>query len=215
LENIIPDNIQCIHGYLKYLIRFGRRNTASSSPYQSLYKCARCHAQGGELTVTAENTFVSKEMAEDVANAAEGEYVVFSISDTGAGIPASDVHKIFEPFYTTKELGKGTGLGLSISIGVVKGHKGFITVESVKGKGSTFKIFLPAATAAHAGSEEADFQPDINQPLIFVACSENEYNYKLFDELEDHGYETAFCGWENTGSGNASSKSRKNSGRSI
>jgi hypothetical protein len=149
--------------------------------------------QGGELAVTAENILVSKEMAEDVANAAEGEYVVFSISDTGAGIPSSDLHKIFEPFYTTKELGKGTGLGLSISIGVVKGHKGFIAVESVKGKGSTFKIFLPAVAAAHAGSEGADSRPDINQPLIFVACSENEYNYKLFDELEDHGYEPLFA----------------------
>ena len=148
--------------------------------------------QGGELTVSVENIFVNKEMAEDFTNAAEGEYVIFSISDTGAGIPSSELDKIFEPFYTTKELGKGTGLGLSISIGIVKGHKGFITVESVKGKGSTFKIFLPALTAADTVSKEPELLPDIHQPLMFVACSEKEYHDKLFDDLEDHGYEPLF-----------------------
>jgi PAS domain S-box-containing protein len=194
LEHIIPDNIRMHTRVSDNISSVLGDATQLHQVLTNLCTNARdAMPQGGELAVTVENIFVSKEMAEDVANAAEGEYVVFSISDTGAGIPASDVHKIFEPFYTTKELGKGTGLGLSISIGVVKGHKGFITVESVKGKGSTFKIFLPAATAAHAGSEEADFRPDINQLLIFAACSENEYNYKLFDELEDHGYEPLFA----------------------
>jgi hypothetical protein len=136
---------------------------------------------------------VSKEIAEEYANATEGEYVVFSISDTGAGIPSSELHKIFEPFYTTKEIGKGTGLGLSISIGIVKGHNGFISVESVKGKGSTFKIFLPAFIGTHTDSKGEEIRPDIRQPLLFVACSESEYNYKLFDDLEDHGYEPLFA----------------------
>jgi two-component system, cell cycle sensor histidine kinase and response regulator CckA len=81
-------------------------------------------------------------------------------------------------------------LGLSISIGIIKGHNGFITVESVKGKGSIFKIFLPAVSTINASSQEVEFQPDLNQPIIFVACSENEYNHKLFNDLEDHGYET-------------------------
>jgi hypothetical protein len=145
--------------------------------------------QGGSLTITAENALVNKKMAEDYSNATEGDYVVFHISDTGTGIHSSEVHKIFEPFYTTKELGKGTGLGLSISTGIVKGHNGFITVESVKGKGSTFNIFLPAVSTINASSQEVELQTDLNQPIIFVPCSENEYNYKLFDDLEDHGYE--------------------------
>jgi PAS domain S-box-containing protein len=194
LEHIIPDNIRMHTRVSENISSVLGDATQLHQVLTNLCTNARdAMPQGGELAVTAENILVSKEMAEDVANAAEGEYVVFSISDTGAGIPSSDLHKIFEPFYTTKELGKGTGLGLSISIGVVKGHKGFIAVESVKGKGSTFKIFLPAVAAAHAGSEGADSRPDINQPLIFVACSENEYNYKLFDELEDHGYEPLFA----------------------
>jgi hypothetical protein len=194
LEQIIPDNIRIHTRFSETLSSVMGDATQLHQVLTNLCINARdAMPQGGELTVSAENIFVSKEMAEDVSNAREGEYVVLSISDTGAGIPSSELDKIFEPFYTTKELGKGTGLGLSISIGIVKGHKGFIIVESVKGMGSTFKIFLPAVTAAQADSEEADSRPDSNQPLIFIACSENEYNYKLFDELEDHGYEPLFA----------------------
>jgi PAS domain S-box-containing protein len=110
--------------------------------------------QGGELTFSAENVVVSKEMATEHADAVEGAYVVLSISDTGVGIPAVEIHKIFEPFYTTKEIGKGTGLGLSICLGIVKGHKGFMTVESAEGKGSIFKMFLPAASIMKAETQK-------------------------------------------------------------
>jgi PAS domain S-box-containing protein len=121
--------------------------------------------QGGELTFSAENVLVSKEMEEEHADAVEGEYVVFSIGDTGVGIPAVEIHKIFEPFYTTKEIGKGTGLGLSICLGIVKGHKGFMTVESVEGKGSTFKMFLPAASVMKEGEQEEDFNKNVIRKL--------------------------------------------------
>jgi len=118
--------------------------------------------QGGELAFSAENVLVSKEMTEENADAFEGAYVMFSISDTGIGIPAVEIDKIFEPFYTTKELGKGTGLGLSICLGIVKGHKGFMTVKSVEGKGSTFNMFLPAVSAMKEGEQEED----INRKVI-------------------------------------------------
>jgi len=69
--------------------------------------------------------------------------VVIQISDTGKGIPKKDIEKIFDAFYTTKELGKGTGLGLSISYKIIKEHNGIIGVESEVGKGTTFTIKLP------------------------------------------------------------------------
>jgi two-component system, cell cycle sensor histidine kinase and response regulator CckA len=97
-------------------------------------------------------------MVEEHAEAVEGPYVAFSIRDTGVGIPAVEIHKIFEPFYTTKEIGKGTGLGLSICLGIVKGHKGFMTVESEEGKGSTFKMFLPDASDTKESIQEEDFE---------------------------------------------------------
>jgi two-component system cell cycle sensor histidine kinase/response regulator CckA len=191
LDNIIPDDIRVQTRVPENISSIMGDETQLHQVLINLCTNARdAMPMGGELTITAENTLVSKEMVEEYSSAAEGKYVVFSIGDTGTGIPSSEVHKIFEPFYTTKELGKGTGLGLSISIGIVKGHNGFITVESVKGKGSTFKIFLPAVSTVNASSQEVEFQPDLNQPIIFVASSENKYNHKLFNDLEDHGFET-------------------------
>ncbi len=78
------------------------------------------------------------------------EWVVVEISDTGTGIPRSDLRKIFEPFYTTKPVGKGTGLGLSICYGIVADHGGRLDVESTVGVGSTFRVALPVARAEAA-----------------------------------------------------------------
>jgi len=70
-----------------------------------------------------------------------GQYVRLSISDNGTGIPQNTIHKIFEPYFTTKEQGKGTGLGLAVVYGIVKEHKGEIKVYSELGKGTLFFIF--------------------------------------------------------------------------
>jgi PAS domain S-box-containing protein len=101
--------------------------------------------EGGRITAAMACEQVNKAMAETIPNAIEGSFVVWTIADTGVGIPPEQIEKIFEPFYTTKEISKGTGLGLSIVAGIVKGHKGFITVESVVGKGTTFHVYLPEA----------------------------------------------------------------------
>jgi signal transduction histidine kinase len=74
--------------------------------------------------------------------------VEVSISDTGCGIPESDMKRIFDPFFSSKEVGKGTGLGLSVSHGIVKTHGGMIEVESKVGEGSTFRVYLPLESAA-------------------------------------------------------------------
>lgn len=78
--------------------------------------------------------------------------VEFAISDTGCGIPETNLKRIFEPFFTSKEVGKGTGLGLSVSYGIVKAHGGSIKVDSVVGEGSTFRVRLPT-TAPDAPHE--------------------------------------------------------------
>ncbi len=73
----------------------------------------------------------------------KGKFVEISIKDTGCGIPKNIQNRIYEPFFTTKEVGKGTGLGLSISLGIIKDHHGFIEVESQLKKGTTFTVYLP------------------------------------------------------------------------
>jgi two-component system cell cycle sensor histidine kinase/response regulator CckA len=94
------------------------------------------------------------------------DYVRIDISDTGTGIPADIVDKIFEPFFSTKEVGKGTGLGLSTVYGIVKQTGGFVYVDSRPGEGTSFRIFLPrhrpeleAQPESHAAAKEAAEPP--------------------------------------------------------
>lgn len=75
-------------------------------------------------------------------------YVHIKVSDNGVGIPKEIQAKVFEPFFTTKEVGRGTGLGLSVTYGIIKNHHGVIELESEKGKGATFHIYLPVAASA-------------------------------------------------------------------
>ena len=101
--------------------------------------------QGGCMIIAASN--VTLDAASDAMHrgASPGPYVMLEVSDTGIGIPADIRDRIFEPFFSTKELGnKAVGMGLSTVASIVKGHRGFVTVDSELGKGSTFKIYLPA-----------------------------------------------------------------------
>lgn len=111
--------------------------------------------QGGYLTLEAENLELSAEAAHFHPHAKAERYVVLSIADTGQGIPAEILTRIFDPFFTTKEIGKGTGLGLSTVLGIAKSHGGFVTVDSELGKGSKFKIYLPAEKAAAPAAASA------------------------------------------------------------
>ena len=107
--------------------------------------CEAMH-DGGTLTVKACDLKSDAALVEGNPNAERGPYVVTTVSDTGKGIPEESIDRIFEPFFTTKQDSGGTGLGLSVVHGIVTSHKGYITVESNLGKGTTFKVYLPALT---------------------------------------------------------------------
>jgi PAS domain S-box-containing protein len=98
---------------------------------------------GGILTVKTANQYLDKPI-KGYDEIREGDYVVLSVSDTGDGILAADLKRIFEPFYTKKVMGRsGTGLGLAVVWGTVKDHRGYINVQSKEGQGSTFILYLP------------------------------------------------------------------------
>ena len=110
--------------------------------------------EGGRLAIETNSVVVDSEHAER-RGIAPGNYVMFSVTDTGEGIPPEIQERIFEPFFTTKEQGKGTGLGLSTSYGIVRQAGGFIWVYSEPGSGTTFKVYLPVASSDAAAKPSA------------------------------------------------------------
>ena len=107
---------------------------------------------GGRLTIRTKNISERDSMKLADVGVIPGEYVMIEVKDTGVGMPANVMEKIFEPFYSTKDIGKGTGLGLSTVYGIVKQTGGYIIPESKPGKGTTFRVYLPS----YQGDPEAD-----------------------------------------------------------
>ena len=117
-----------------------------------------------------------------------GEYVVFSVKDTGTGMDEEVKKRIFEPFFTTKPVGEGTGLGLSVVYGIVKSHKGNITVYSEPGRGSIFRVYLPKAdTGVVVKTEVPKPLPGGKERVLFVDDEEIIIN-SVRNMLEHLGY---------------------------
>jgi len=120
--------------------------------------------EGGRLSLAVESIDIDSQLAAMFPGASPGPHAVITVADEGCGMDAMTCERIFEPFFTTKELGKGTGLGLSTVIGIVRGHGGFIDVDSTPGKGTAFRVYLPSAEeAAETDGGHRDF--DCGEPL--------------------------------------------------
>jgi len=100
--------------------------------------------KGGLLSIATANTTLDSKYVKPF-QLEPGRYVKLSVTDTGVGIDKNIQKRIFEPFFTTKEMSRGTGLGLATVYGIIKNHDGFIEVNSKKGEGATFNVYLPAA----------------------------------------------------------------------
>ncbi|MBX3503179.1 MAG: PAS domain S-box protein [Alphaproteobacteria bacterium] len=110
---------------------------------------------GGRLTLSTRNATLGQGDQHDMPGFAPGDYVAVTATDTGAGIPPEVMGRIFDPFFTTKEPGRGTGLGLSMVFGFVKQSGGHIHVDSVVGRGTSVRLYLPRAVVEDSADEQA------------------------------------------------------------
>lgn len=146
----------------------------------------------GTLKVNLHHQEVSAAKIPGEWDISAGNFVVLSVSDTGCGMDKDIVSRIFEPYFTTRELGSGTGLGLSVVHGIVRDCKGFIEVESTVGKGSTFSVYLPEMeepAVQHGASDQKDGAAvTANRENILVVDDEPPLVYINEKRLKSRGY---------------------------
>ena len=115
----------------------------SKTIFNLISNAAEAMPHGGDITISTANQYID-EPVPGHDEIKQGDYVVLKVADTGIGIVAEDIEKIFEPFFTKKKMGRsGTGLGMAVVWGTVKDHKGYIDVDSQTGHGTTFSLFFP------------------------------------------------------------------------
>ncbi len=110
---------------------------------------------GGSINITTSNMMLDEQYRDQNPEVPPGRYVMISLTDTGEGMSAEVLQHVFEPFYTTKDVGKGTGLGLSMVYGFVKQSNGHLTIYSEPGLGTTVRIYLPAMTSSESPQEDS------------------------------------------------------------
>jgi two-component system cell cycle sensor histidine kinase/response regulator CckA len=145
---------------------------------------------GGKLTLSVELVEMDNSFIKVYGFGNPGSYALISVSDTGVGMKKEIATRIFEPFYTTKEAGKGTGLGLAMVYGIIKQHEGYITVDSVPGQGTTFKLYLPAVQSdKEMPAKAVETLPHGGTEVILVA-EDDDALLKLSEIiLTQNGYE--------------------------
>ncbi|MBA4416566.1 MAG: hybrid sensor histidine kinase/response regulator [Syntrophus sp. (in: bacteria)] len=143
--------------------------------------------KGGALTIETRSISIDHDFVEIHGFGEPGQYVLISVSDTGIGMDSKAREQMFDPFYTTKEVGKGTGLGLSTVYGIVMQHNGYINVYSEPQMGTTFHIYLPATSAA---SEEAANASEIRggTETLLIAEDNDAVRHAMSDMLRKYGY---------------------------
>jgi PAS domain S-box-containing protein len=157
--------------------------------------------QGGTITIETKEVVLGKDFYFFHGNGESHKYIRLSVSDNGFGMDDKTKEQIFNPFFTTKEVGKGTGLGLSIVYGIVKQHNGLIDVQSTPGRSTTFHLYFPAANPQDV--QEKPIEPVLkNAPngkeVILIAEDNTEVRQLTKEVLEGSGYTVleARDGWD-------------------
>jgi two-component system cell cycle sensor histidine kinase/response regulator CckA len=146
---------------------------------------------GGKLFISTSDECIGPEYVQLNPQGAVGDFVCLAVTDNGEGIPPENLTRIFEPFFTTKPVGQGTGLGLATVYGIVRQHNGWLTVYSELGKGTVFRIYLPAAKEREDKKVERPAIQDIRGGHETILLIEDEAPLRALDRsiLEGYGYE--------------------------
>jgi CheY-like chemotaxis protein len=152
--------------------------------------------RGGRLSIETENATPDSEFIREHPWAEDDDYVFLRVTDTGEGIPENVRARIFEPFYTTKEVGQGTGLGLATVYAIAERHGGGIVVESEPGRGATFRFYLPARNAPPDLEDEESFEiePPGGTERILLAEDDEAVRSLVVSLLSEAGYELLVAG---------------------
>jgi two-component system cell cycle sensor histidine kinase/response regulator CckA len=149
--------------------------------------------EGGKIVIETQNVTLDQEFCQKYAEVKPGDYVLLSMADTGHGMEKETLQQIFDPFYTTKEVGKGTGLGLAIVYGIVKNHDGYVMCYSRPGSGTSFRIYLPVSEAATEDEESGELlvakSPPMGGDETILLVDDEEFIRELgVDVLGQAGY---------------------------
>ena len=167
----IPTTIDIRHEML------AREDTICSDPtviYQVLMNLCSNAADameqtGGAILIRMQNIFLDSAMPDIPPDVASGKYIQLMVTDTGPGINPAVINRIFDPYFTTKEVGKGTGMGLAVVQGIVKSHNGAVAISNRPGRGATFTVYLPLSDAP---TSEETWKPKIlelgDETILFV-----------------------------------------------
>jgi signal transduction histidine kinase/ActR/RegA family two-component response regulator len=143
---------------------------------------------GGILNVKLDAVKIDQKTADKIPNLKKGEYIRLTISDTGHGMDLKTKERIFEPFFTRKEVGSGSGLGLSVVHGIINNYGGAIVVDSTPGKGTTFMIYLPKYGEDALESDKSNKKPLKGDEYILFVDDEPEITFMGKKMLENLGY---------------------------
>jgi two-component system cell cycle sensor histidine kinase/response regulator CckA len=199
LNDVINDSVKLLEGVLDKRIglktTMGNIPTIEGDPNQleqvimNLMVNARdAMPDGGLITIKTSVIEIERDRFNMPTYIMPGKYVLLTVSDTGFGIPKEIINKIFDPFFTTKEKGKGTGLGLATVYGIVKDHKGYVTVQSEVDKGTIFEVYFPVSgKAAFKAIKPKLFSVSGHENILLVDDEEEVLNF-IRDILETHGY---------------------------
>jgi len=168
-------------------------------------------ASGGMLSISLEKVDMNEAFVQAHGFGKIGSYGLITVSDNGSGIPKEHLHRIYEPFFTTKENGKGTGLGLSIVYGIVTQHNGFIKCYSEEGVGTTFRIYLPLTATSEKPLEVEDSIAADAYTNLTVLIAEDDPAVRRITRhiLEMHGHSVI----ESANGSEAVTRYRENSGK--